>query len=86
MGTSSALKMRPSISPTCDSIHMSTACRFDQWTAYGKVGGLDDPSMGWARYAQVTTALATFCLTDSADGKSDATLHMLWPQSASNLL
>ncbi len=28
-------------------------CRFDQWTAYGKVGGLDDQSMGWARYAQV---------------------------------
>ncbi len=31
----------------------NAACRFDQWTAYGKVGGLDDQSMGWARYAQV---------------------------------
>ncbi len=30
-----------------------TAFRFDEWTAYGKIGGLDDQSMGWARYAQV---------------------------------
>ncbi|KAL0037045.1 hypothetical protein WJX77_010367 [Trebouxia sp. C0004] len=30
---------------------------FDQWTAYGKVGGLDDQSMGWARYAQGTEHL-----------------------------
>jgi arabinosyltransferase len=27
---------------------------FDDGTAYGFVDGLDDPSMGWARYAQST--------------------------------
>jgi arabinosyltransferase len=27
---------------------------FDDGTAYGLVDGLDDPSMGWARYAQST--------------------------------
>ena len=38
-------------------------CRFDDWTAYGKIGGLDDPSMGWARYAQVTGYTASLSLT-----------------------
>ena len=28
-------------------------CRFDDPSAYGHISGLDDPSMGWARYAQV---------------------------------
>ena len=27
---------------------------FDDATAYGFIDGLDDPSMGWARYAQAT--------------------------------
>lgn len=27
---------------------------FDERTAYGTIEGFDDPSMGWARYAQVT--------------------------------
>lgn len=26
---------------------------FDRPTAYGHIDGIDDPSMGWARYAQV---------------------------------
>lgn len=28
-------------------------CRFDDETSFGTLYGLDDPSMGWARYAQV---------------------------------
>ena len=27
---------------------------FDEATAYGYIDGFDDPSMGWARYAQVS--------------------------------
>ena len=27
---------------------------FDDATAYGFIDGLDDPTMGWARYAQAT--------------------------------
>ncbi|CAL8464975.1 g4510 [Coccomyxa elongata] len=30
---------------------------FDDATAYGNINGLDDPSMGWSRYAQGTTHL-----------------------------
>ena len=26
---------------------------YDKPTAYGHIDGIDDPSMGWARYAQV---------------------------------
>lgn len=26
---------------------------FDKPTSYGHIDGIDDPSMGWARYAQV---------------------------------
>ena len=29
-------------------------CSFDDSTAYGRISGLDDPSMGWARYAQAS--------------------------------
>ena len=43
----------PGLCPSGTGNHMSIVCRFDEWTAYGKVGGIDDPSMGWARYAQV---------------------------------
>jgi hypothetical protein len=28
-------------------------CSFDDATAYGNINGIDDPSMGWSRYAQV---------------------------------
>ena len=30
---------------------------YDPPTAYGHIDGIDDPSMGWARYAQVRVRL-----------------------------
>lgn len=33
---------------------------FDEPTAYGHIDGIDDPSMGWARYAQVGKAVCHF--------------------------
>ena len=35
---------------------------FDERTAYGFIDGFDDPSMGWARYAQVHFVLCLFVL------------------------
>lgn len=35
---------------------------YDKPTSYGHIDGIDDPSMGWARYAQVRLAHGTlFC-------------------------
>ncbi len=34
-------------------VALLSAHRFDPPTAYGNINGIDDPSMGWSRYAQV---------------------------------
>ena len=52
--------MMPVRSPACSSWAVADHrlaccyCRFDAPTAYGHGNGIDDPSMGWSRYAQVS--------------------------------
>lgn len=40
------------------SVRVAVPCRFDDSTAYGRISGIDDPSMGWARYAQVCACIS----------------------------
>ena len=54
---------------------------FDRPTAYGHIDGIDDPSMGWARYAQVL--LAATCLLERP-GMQTGSRIQLWRQASAD--